>query len=377
MRTRRKPSNAPLRIALIGLFSIVSVLARAQSEAGRSAPLTGKTAEHAYKNIQVLKAIPADQLIPSMQFISASLGVECGYCHVENHFDQDDKKPKQVARKMMQMMMAINQSNFDNHRSVTCNSCHHGSRVPAAIPAISEEAGPVHLPAETEKLPPGLPTPDQLIEKYLAATGGKNALERVHSRHVTGTMNLFGREVGFEAFDKVPYKRISIVHLQEGDSTTAFDGREGWLSSPHRPIREMPGADILGARIDADLQFPLHVEQFFGKLHAALPEKVADRETYHLAAERNGEPAGHLYFDRESGLLIRMLRYSDSALGLNPLRIDYADYRSVGGVQIPFRWTIARPSGQFTIQLQTVEQNIQIDDAKFARPAETAQDIKR
>ena len=60
-----------------------------------------KTTDQAFKNIQILKGIPADQLIPTMQFISASLGVECEYCHVEGAFDKDDKKPKQTARKMM------------------------------------------------------------------------------------------------------------------------------------------------------------------------------------------------------------------------------------------------------------------------------------
>src|SRR5262249_53664816 len=83
-------------------------------------------ADQGYRIIQVRKGVASDQLIPAMQFITASLGVECRFCHVENHFDQDDKKPKQTARKMMQMMMAINQNHFDNHLEVTCNSCHHG-----------------------------------------------------------------------------------------------------------------------------------------------------------------------------------------------------------------------------------------------------------
>ena len=48
-----------------------------------------RPAERAYKNIQALKGIPADELIPAMEFITASLGVDCGFCHVERHFDQD------------------------------------------------------------------------------------------------------------------------------------------------------------------------------------------------------------------------------------------------------------------------------------------------
>src|SRR5689334_4201512 len=56
-----------------------------------------KIAEEQFKNIQVLKGVPAEQVIPAMQFIAASLGVECEFCHVHNAFDKDDKKPKQIA----------------------------------------------------------------------------------------------------------------------------------------------------------------------------------------------------------------------------------------------------------------------------------------
>ncbi len=83
---------------------------------------------------------------------------------------------------------------------------------------------------------------------------------------------------------------------------------------------------------------------------------------------RQGQPPVQLYFDEQSGLLLRELRYAESPLGLNPTQIDYADYRDVDGVKTPFRWTIARPSGRFTIQLEQVKQNVPIDDAKFVKP---------
>ena len=85
--------------------------ARAQStppQASAASTAAPKLAEEEFKNIQALKGIPADQLIPSMQFIAASLGVECEYCHVARAFDKDDKKPKVTARKMIAMMTANN-----------------------------------------------------------------------------------------------------------------------------------------------------------------------------------------------------------------------------------------------------------------------------
>ena len=363
------------KMAVAGLAVLaLALLCRAQIGAGGANRTDGsKPAEEVYKNIQVLKGVPADQLIPAMQFITASLGVECGFCHVENHFDQDDKKPKQTARKMMQMMVAINQNNFDGHREVTCNSCHRGSRTPLSIPGISEGPSAGVSAPEGEAVPANLPSADQLLEKYVQAVGGATAIEKLSSRYEKGTMNLFGREISVEIFDKSPDKRISITHLPDGDSLTAFDGRAGWLSAPHRPVREMPASEAEGARVDADLQMPLHLKQAFGDLRPAKPEKIGDHETYQLAGERTGRPTGRLYFDQQSGLLVRMIRYSDSPLGLNPLRIDYADYRLVDGVQVPFQWTVGRPAGQFTIQASSVEQNIPMDDSKFTKPTPTGE----
>src|SRR5882757_9967681 len=120
---------------LFALFVIVSGGARAQSGAATDAANPKKT-EKQFKNIQVLKGIPADQLIPGMQFITASLGVGCEFCHVEGAFEKDDKKPKQTARKMMAMMFAINKDNFEGHREVTCYSCHRGSIDPVETPAV-------------------------------------------------------------------------------------------------------------------------------------------------------------------------------------------------------------------------------------------------
>lgn len=343
-------------------------LGRAQNQSGAGAA-TGKTAEQAYKNIQVLKEIPADQLIPSMEFITASLGVECGFCHVERQFDKDDKKPKQTARKMMQMMMGINQSNFQGQPVVTCNTCHRGSRLPAGIPAISDQ--PTLNRAritETDQLPPNLPSIDEVLNKFVQAEGGASAIQKISTRVESGKATFFGRQIDIDVFDKSPDKRVSIMHLPDGDNVTGFNGREGWLSYPHRPVLSMSSGELEGARMDADLQLPLHIKQYFPELKPGQPEKIDGRDTYQLVGLAADRPRARLYFDQQSGLLVRLVRYADTPLGPNPTRTDYGDFRAVDGVQVPFKWTTARPSGQFTIELSDVKQNVAIDDAKFAKP---------
>ena len=365
-------------LSTLAVVSACIVFARAQTAPIGSAtvhPGAVQTTEQRFKNIQILKGIPADQLIPAMQFISASLGVQCNFCHVENHFDQDDKKPKQTARKMMQMMATINQQNFENHREVTCNTCHRGAPRPVSIPIISEEPKPPTNPAvdSEDQLPPNLPSPDQLIEKYVQALGGASAIQKISTRTEKGSADFAGHEVPVEVFDKAPAQRATVMHFPNGDNVDSFDGKQGWTASPGHPVREMPASDVEGAKIDADLQFPLHLRQEFGELRAARPERIGAHETYQLVALTDGQPRLRLYFDQQSSLLLRMVRYSDSPLGLNPVRIDYADYRAVDGVQVPHRWTLARPGGQFTIQVTEVKQDIPVAREKFARPPEQEQ----
>jgi photosynthetic reaction center cytochrome c subunit len=359
-------------VAALIVGGIVVRGVRAQAGAPPQAP---KKAEEQFKNIQTLKGIPADQIIPSMQFITASLGVECDFCHVQGAFDKDDKKPKQAARKMMEMMFAINKENFEGHREVTCYSCHRGNAKPVAIPVVMNEepreamgAAPKKAEVETKGESSG-PDGEALLDKYLQAVGGADAVDKVSSRVMKGTIDVGGKSIPIDIYSKDSDKRISFTHMPEGDSVTAFDGHEGWMGSAGHPMREMHGGDVEGAAIDADLHLATHLRSMFSELKVNGTEKIGDSETYVLVGERDGKTPIELYFDKQTGLLARMVRYGETALGRMPVQIDYADYRTSGGVKLPYRWTLSRPSGRFTIQVSDVQQNVPVDDAKFAKPA--------
>jgi hypothetical protein len=134
-----------LVIAFVGERAI-SGAARPAS-AAQTAPV--KKASEQFKNIQVLKDLPADQLYPTMHFMADSLGIQCVDCHVgipgQVDGEKDDKQMKLTARKMLLMTMEINKSNFDSHRStpaVTCYTCHRGSRQPLSVPPVSDKGSP-------------------------------------------------------------------------------------------------------------------------------------------------------------------------------------------------------------------------------------------
>jgi photosynthetic reaction center cytochrome c subunit len=365
-----KQKSLVISVAALVITSVWIASARAENPESSPQPSSSTPAEQIYKNIQVLKGVPSDQLIPTMQFISASLGVECGFCHVERHFDKDDKKPKQIARKMMKMITAINQSNFDSHQEVTCNTCHRGSRIPVSIPAISEGPPKLRLPETDENQAlSNLPSPGRILAKYMDAIGGAEAIEKLTSLRETGTAEFAGRQVPVEVIDQSPDRRLVTIHLPGGDSLTAFNGKEGWLVAPHRPVHSMSSGEMEGAKLEADLQLPLHLEKAFEELRPSASEEVGDHDCYVLIGETAERPRARFYFDQQSGLLVRMVQYAETALGLNPTRLDYSDFRPVNGVQIPYHWTVARPAGQFTVQINEATPNPSVDPALFSMPA--------
>ena len=105
-----------------------------QPDGSWEAPQPPKPAEQVYKNIQVMKGVPAPRLMNAMTFFTKSLGVECKYCHVPNEFEKDDKPPKNVARKMLNMVHQINDANFPDKQEVSCWMCHRGNPKPEAFP---------------------------------------------------------------------------------------------------------------------------------------------------------------------------------------------------------------------------------------------------
>jgi hypothetical protein len=319
-------------------------------------------------NIQVLKGLPADQVVPAMQFISNSLNADCEFCHVRGSFDKDDKEPKKTARAMIKMMNSINQANFDGHKAVTCFTCHHGSQDVANVPAIPD-VEPKEPPPPPK--PESIPAATALLDKYVQAVGGADALGKVKSRYQKGTMTGFGgKSFPVEVFAKAPDKRASYVTMGQGANITAFDGKIGWLGNPGRPPRDMSPAEAEHARMDADLTFALDVKKMYAKFDVAPAEKINGHDVWMVVGRTEGQPPLRLYFDQQTGLLVRLQRYIETPLGRNPTQIDYDDYKDADGVKIAQTWTVARPQGRFTIKVDETKTNVEVEDAKFARPAD-------
>jgi photosynthetic reaction center cytochrome c subunit len=330
-----------------------------------------KTAEQVFKNIVQLKGIPADQLTPTMQMMAVSLGVNCEFCHVQGQMDADDKGAKKTARNMIAMTMAINQDSFRGQVQVSCYSCHRGSARPVGIPPVLESDAAPAKPEAPRVAPPAGgaagPSADDIIQKYITALGGADAMHKITSRAMSGKILTGGNESGIEVFTKAPNKRITVSKMGSGESFTAFDGTAGWMGSTGRPARDMSPAESASSAVDAEFYLGPRLKEMYPQVRRGRPEQINGSEAQVLQASAPGKPALRLYFDSASGLLVRMVRYTETPVGRMPVQIDYADYREQDGVKAPYRWTLSRPNGRFTIQIDQMKDNAPIEDSKFAK----------
>jgi photosynthetic reaction center cytochrome c subunit len=345
--------------------------------------------EEAFKNIQVLRGIPVNEFMGTMGFFAASLGMNCTDCHINEsagNWDRyaDDTPLKQTARRMVLMENLINRSDFGAVRMVTCYTCHRGVQHPEVTPSLAEQYGapPPDDPDRVEILPN---TPDdpaaaaKILDKYVQAVGGAQQLAKLTSFTAKGTYAGFDtnfQKVPTEISAKAPDQLTMTNHLPGGDDTTTYDGHEGWYAAADKPVPLilMTGGELDGARLDAQLSFPAQIKQDLSKWHAGFPPTTIDN---HAVQVVEGSAAGgtrvKLFFDKDSGLLLRQTRFIETKVGIIPLHIDYSDYRAVSGVKMPFKWTLTWVDGQSTTELANVQPNASVAEAKFAKtPATTA-----
>jgi photosynthetic reaction center cytochrome c subunit len=335
--------------------------------------------EEVFKNIQALKGMPVDEFMGTMGLFSAALSMCCGDCHTgagtSNPKWEDDPPRKRTARRMIQMVDTINRTNFNGRHVVTCWTCHRGQPMPTGTPALDRIYGePVTDPAEV--LPAatsGVPTIDQILDKYVAAMGGAARLASVTSLVARGTSIAYG-EVGkgdsAELYARAPNQLATIVHTRDGDMTRVFDGQNGYFMLPLTVVEVYPwtAGAMQGAKLEAQMIFPARIKDFLTNWRVSFPITLDGREVDVVQGTAADNFLATLYFDKQSGLINRLVHYRTSAVGRVPTQIDFSDYRAVGGMMFPFKWSYAWLSGRDEYTWTDAQANAAVDAAKFAKP---------
>lgn len=332
--------------------------------------------EQKHPNVQALKGLPESQLIPVMQFMSASLGVNCAYCHVNTdgkwEFEKDDKKTKLAARRMIQMTLDINKGNRDvlGGAGVSCFTCHRGSTDPVNIPQLPLPPAGEGGAAGAPKPPSTLPTAAQVVEKYLQAIGGQTAAERLKNRVMKGTLiGADGKAIPFEVHLQTPGKLLAIIgDPKQGATMQALNGSTGWMKTP-KEQRELRPNEVARLRANAQAYDPVQIREAAANMRVGRG-KVGDRDAYVLTSQVDDAHTRRFYFDAQTGLLLRVTTYTSTLLGRIPSQTDYEDYREVEGVKLPFtvRMSSVDARSDATRKFTEIKANVAADDAQFNPP---------
>lgn len=386
---------AAMAVAVAGVIS-----ARVAAQA--APPDKPLLAEQVFKNIQVLRGIPVDDFLGTMGIMAAALQFDCSDCHVAAGTEKvdwaADTPRKRTARAMVAMVAAINKNFFTGRQLVTCWTCHRNRDKPLVTPVMATIYGePTVERDDVIVQAPGAPSAESILDRYIEASGGAQRLKGLTSFVGRGTSVSFGGFGGggdVEIVAQAPDKRATIILFKaetgRGDQVRSYDGGTGWLRTPLNVLGEfqLTGSDLDGARVDAQLSFPGQIKQILTNLRTGPPATIVDLpaptsqsvlqqgvssgQSHVVNVVQGDGPRGllvTLYFDQQSGLLLRELRYGGSPIGRIPTQIDFADYRDVSGIRLPFRITFAWLDGRDSIVLNDIRTNVPIDQAKFGRPA--------
>lgn len=206
-----------------------------------------------------------------------------------------------------------------------------------------------------------LPTVNRLLARYVDASGGRAAIERVQTRITNGSLVEDVPSEGpatttrFEARARVPGMWLLEWRFPGRTDRSGADGTIGWQVWNDTVVR----SDEIVRSKEAfvfDPQAPLRIGEYFRDLVVAGTVRVGGREAYQVTTDR---PDAHfaLYFDVETGLLIRIGYFW-----------DLTDYREVDGVRIPFRISVSRKGGSGTWVIETIAHNVPVDASQFAMP---------
>jgi hypothetical protein len=284
---------------------------------------------------------------------------------------------------MIQMVTAINRANFGGAPAITCYTCHRGSQRPKVIPSLAQQYStpPDEDPDEIE---PNAAirvtiTAEQILDRYLQAIGGAAAAAKLTSYTAKGTYEGFDSDFEprpVDVYAKAPDMRATFIQMRVGQNITVTDGRQAWQAGPAdlTPVTLFPlvGASLDGARLDAQLAFAGQIKQVLTEWRTGFPPLTIDDAPVDVIEGRTtARGRVKLYFDKKTGLLVRSVRYSRTAVGTVPITVVYSDYRDVPGVgvKMPYKWEVIWTNGRGTYNITSLQPNVAIDAARFGRPA--------
>ena len=268
-----------------------------------------------------------------------------------------------VLRRMIQMVLDINKGNFNGQSAVTCYTCHRGKPSPVSVPAVGQNLWAPNSPSTAAET---APTVKQILDHYVQAAGGADALNKINTRIAKGSrIGADGVLVPEEVYQKAPDKLLTITSYPQVVFSNGYNGVAAWGHSSRDGATPLPDQLVVQIKRDAVFNKELKTEQLYSSLTVLGKISVRDMDAYVVEAKPADGPIEKLFFDVKTGLLVRRYTESDTPLGKMPLQTDYEDYRDVDGVKQPFLIHWSFPGRVWGRKIDEIKQNVPLDDAKF------------
>jgi hypothetical protein len=325
-----------------------------------------ETAGQKFKSIKVLNDMPADQMGKVMNMMSASLGVDCKFCHASNDGDYEKEgfEHKDTARKMIKMVFDLNKTQFNGRPEINCNSCHNGKSHPQPSFPLTAAAAAVERPKQPEKGP----TADELAAKYHAALGGADKVAAIKSRVIKANrVEPDGKTVEPETIWLSNGSYRSDIAYGKYVVTEIFDGTTGKKFGDGSAI-ELKTDEIEQIKREGQLFFPADLKAIYPKMEFRIIDRIEGKEVYVVIATTANNLRERLYFDTATGLLVRRSASSPTVFGNFVYQVDYADYKDFGGVKLPATINYAVPHIRWNRKILEVKNNVTVNPALFSNP---------
>lgn len=354
-------------IKLIVILTVIFFATLALAQTRQFAQTQTVTAGQQFKSIKILNDMPADQMGKVMNMISASLGVDCKFCHESNNggYEKEGFEHKETARKMIRMVFDLNKAQFNGRPEINCNSCHNGRSHPQPSFPLTAAAVPPARPKQPEKGP----TTDQIADKFIAAIGGAEKIGAIKTRVIKANrVEPDGKTTEPETIwlsdgqyrSDVAYGKYVVTELFANDTGTKYgDGT----------VIELKADEAEQIRREGQLFFPLNIKATYPKMDFRSIENINGTEAYFFIATTAGGLRERLYFDVNTGFLVRRTSSAQTIFGNFVYQVDYSDYKDFGGIKMPVTTSYAVPHIQWTRKIIDVKANTPINKTVFATPS--------
>ncbi|HKP72821.1 MAG TPA: hypothetical protein VJT82_07780, partial [Pyrinomonadaceae bacterium] len=219
---------------------------------------------------------------------------------------------------------------------------------------------------------PARPTPEQILQKYVEAVGGRAAIAKIQTTVLKGTREASqDRNWPIVVSLKGADKFSTVVNVSpQGAVVQGYNGAQGWVKTA-RDQHAATADELAALKTTALMYAPVKIREPFPALTFNGRGKVGERDAWVLRATRADGTIERYFFDAENGLLLRQVTLTPTVLTPIPEQIDYEDYRDVDGVKMPFTIRISHIDtyDSSTRKFTEIKNNVPVDDATFAPPA--------